>query len=45
MPCGAAAPPSSEEHGELGHGGQGWQRDAGLWVRVAQVGRELLCHP
>ena len=35
----------TEEHGELGHGGLGWLGDAGLWVCVAQVGRELLCHP
>ena len=35
----------SEEHSELGHGGESWHRDADLWMRVAQVGRELLCHP
>lgn len=27
----------SKEHGELGHGGQGWQRDAGVLVHTAQL--------
>ena len=35
--CDAEAGTVSEEHGELGHGGQGWQRDAGLLVRPAQL--------